>query len=178
MRTFGEKDLGERRRLLDEAEDLPRRLGNRGALAWVLHMLGLTSAEEGDYADARARLEEGLELNRSLGRPFETANSLADLAFVALSVSRYETARDLLRESLRTGMEIGATNLVGSCLAWISARIFEETASVLESVYRPLWERTRADTRRALGRDFDREWEAGKDLSLTEAAALALGESS
>jgi tetratricopeptide (TPR) repeat protein len=196
VRTFGEHDLAERRRLLGEAEELTRRFGDDGALAWVLHMIGLTAAEEGAYAEARARLEESLALNRALGRAFETANTLSDLGFVAVSDGRYEPARDVLREALRIGLDLGADDLAACCLVWIAAvalgyadatraarllgaaaSVFARTGTVFEANYAPLVDRTNAEVRRALGRSFEREWEAGKALSLEQAAAVALGES-
>jgi len=193
--TFGEKDLGRRLTLLVEAEALTRELGDDGGLAWVLHMVGLTAAERDDLAEARTRLEESLALNRRLGRTFETANSLGDLGFVAVSDARFPQARDLLREALQTALDIGAVEIAATCLGWIAAvalayedaaraarllgaaaRVFDETGSVLEAVYGPLWERTHADARRALGNGFESEWATGQALTLEEAAALALGE--
>ena len=194
VRTFGEHDLPERRRLLREAEELTRRFGDDGALAWVLHMLGLTAAEEGGYAEARARLEESLALNRTLGRTFETGNTLSDLGFVAVSDGRYELARDVLREALRIALDLHANDLAATCLVWIAAvatgygdptraarllaaaaTVFARTGTVFETMYAPLVDRTNAEVRRALGRSFEREWDAGKALSLEEAAAVALG---
>jgi predicted ATPase len=196
VRAFGEPDLGERRRLLAEAEAITRSLGDNGALAWVLHTLGMTALEERRYHEARARLEECVSLNRALGRAFETANALSDLGFVALADERYDDARRVLRESLRAALDIGANDLAASCLVWIAAvalaygdgaraaqllgaaaRVRDETGTIFEPVSRPFAERTEADTRRAVGAAFEREWEAGRGLTPGEAAALALGES-
>jgi hypothetical protein len=49
-------------------------------------------------------------------------------------------------------------------------------SGAFEANYVPLVDRTSADVRRSLGRSFEREWDAGKALSLEEAAAFALGE--
>jgi tetratricopeptide (TPR) repeat protein len=158
-------------------------------------MLGLTAAEEGAYAEARARLEESLALNRALGRAVETPNALSDLGFVAVSDGRYELARDVLRDALRTALDVRADDLAATCLVWISAvavgygdptraarllgaaaTVFARIGTVFEANYVPLVDRTSADVRRSLGRSFEREWDAGKALSLEEAAAFALGE--
>jgi len=192
-------DPREGRRMLLECESLARELPEKARLAWIQQNLGLIALENGDYDEARARLEESLELFEEIGGAWQAANALSGLATLAVLEERYADARLLLAETMRRALALGLLNHSAECLddfaalalaqgdADRAARLLGAAAAVREETgdetaeddwgYQPhLRERTRMAAREQLGPRFDFSWEAGKALTLEEAAALVLGE--
>jgi hypothetical protein len=191
-----QEDPTERRRLLLECEGLARELDDLWSLGYVQMLLGYSALEAGHYKQARARLEEQHALFERLGDEHEIARSLMDLGFLAVLEDRDEDARRLFGQSLRGVLEVGSTNFASVCFEGLAAvalsegdaeaatRLLAAAATIreenqdefVEDYQRPILERTEAASRERLGHRFEVEWEAGKALTLDEAAVLALGE--
>lgn len=198
LRTLArfQEERSERRRMLLECEALARELDDPWALGFVQTFLGQIALEDGDYEQARLRLEEELALFERLGAELEVVQSLLPLGFLAVLDDRHEDARRLFGRALRSVLELGITNLASECLDGSAAVALSEgdaeratrllaaaVASredkqdeIVEDYQRPILERTEAASRERLGPRFEVEWEAGKALTLDEAAVLALGE--
>jgi len=191
-------DPQESRRMLLECETLARELPEEGRLAWIQQNLGVIALEHGDYEEAGPRLEESVAIFEKIGGWWQATNALRGLAALAVLENRYDDARVLLAETLRRALDLRLLNHVAECLdnlaavaladgqAGLAARLLAAAATVREETgdetaeedwfdyEREMRGRTAAATRMRLGTRFEREWEAGRTLTVDEAAALAL----
>ena len=95
--------LGEREReraLIEEAEALFRRLGDRTGISDTLYALGTAAVVERDWDTARPLLEQSLTLRRQLGDTGRIAESLSYLAVVAVEQDDIGAAQAFLDEGL------------------------------------------------------------------------------
>ncbi len=193
--SFDEPDLDERRRLLHECEALLRELGDDGGLGWVTFLLGVTLFDEGRFKEAREALNRAVAIFRGLGRRWDAANAENAIAYVLIADGQHEAARPILDEALRRAVDLQSVALAIEALAALGCvrvqtdpgagvrllsaaeTIAEESGQRLETRYAlPFVERAAEAARDRLGDGFGVEWEAGSELTLNEAVALALGE--
>jgi predicted ATPase/class 3 adenylate cyclase len=193
--SFDEPNLDERRRLLHECETLLRELGDDGGLGWVTFLLGVTLFDEGRFTEARETFNRAVAIFRGLGRRWEATNAEDAMAYVLIADGQHEAARPFLEEALRTAVDLQSVALAIEALAALGCvrvqtdpgaatrllsaaeTIAEESGQRLEAAYAlPLVERAAEAARERLGDGFGVEWEAGSELTLNEAVALALGE--
>ena len=73
----------------------------------MLHNLGLTAFDQGNYERASRLLEEALTMAYPTGGPDAIASSLNNLALVALARGEFERATALQQEALRLWLTIG-----------------------------------------------------------------------
>jgi len=184
--------------MLLECESLARELPEKARLAWIQQNLGAIAIEHGDNEQARVRLEDSVELFEEIGGAWQATNALSDLATLSVIEERYTDARPLIAETIRRALALGLLNhaaeSLDNCAAMVlaagdadlAARLLGAAAAVREETgdetaeddwgYHPqLRERTKTTAREQLGPRFDLAWEAGKALTLEEAADLALG---
>jgi predicted ATPase len=150
-RRAGELDRA--RALLDNALDICREVGNITREAAVLHAMGVVAMDAGCTEEAEARFADGLRIRLRVGARGRMPQSIEGVA-VAVAARRPECAARLLgfAEVLR-----------------------EEVGSPRHPFGQAVYEHALVELREALGDDgLQREWEAGKALSLEEAAATAL----
>jgi serine/threonine-protein kinase len=118
-------ELAEVDGLLDEAEELARRVGSQLQRVSVLSARGLVAQTRGDYARARTSFAAVVELERASGRDSRLADSLSELAGLEVAADRPEEAAAAAEQALaayrRAGNEIG-TNEITGVLAWADAR--------------------------------------------------------
>jgi tetratricopeptide (TPR) repeat protein len=193
--SFDEPDHDERRRLLHECEGLLRELGDDGGLGWVTYLLGVTLFDEGRFKEAREALNRAVAIFRGLGRRWEAANAENAIAYVLIADGQHEAARPILEDVLRRAVDLQSVALAVEALAALGCvrvqtdpgggvrllsaaeTISDESGQRLETHYAlPLVERAAEAARERLGDGFGVEWEAGSELTLNEAVALALGE--
>jgi predicted ATPase/class 3 adenylate cyclase len=193
--SFDEPDLDERRLLLQECERLNRELGNDGGLGWVTYLLGSTLFDEGRFEEARDTYEQAAAIFTELGKRWEATNAEIEVAYALIADGEYEPARPILEEALRTAVDLQSLALAVQALFAVgtvrlqtepgsAARLLSAAWTIGEEGGQPLDPRLRglvAETaerqaRERLGDQFEREWEAGSDLTLEEAVALALDE--
>jgi predicted ATPase/class 3 adenylate cyclase len=193
--SFDEPDLDERRLLLQECERLNRELGNDGGLGWVTYLLGSTLFDEGRFEEARDTYEQAAAIFTELGKRWEATNAEIEVAYTLIADGEYEPARPILEEALRTAVDLQSLALAVEALFAVgtvrvqtepgsAARLLSAAWTIGEEGGQPLDPRLRglvAETaerqaRERLGDQFEREWEAGSDLTLEEAVALALDE--
>jgi predicted ATPase len=100
---------------LRPALDLARELGNRWAVAWILHLLGRDAYFADDAAAARAFAEESLQGARALGDEWLIAWALHLLGLAAHIDGDYPTAADRYEEAIGIRRRIGFREGLGIC---------------------------------------------------------------
>ena len=193
--SFDEPDLDERRRLLQECKRLNRELGNEAGLGWVTYLLGSALFDEGRFEEARDTFEQAAAIFTELGKRWEATNAEMEVAYALIADGEDEPARPIVEEALRTAVDLQSLALAVQALVGVAsvrvqtdpgaaARLLSAAWTVGEEGGQPLDPRLHglvSDTverraRERLGERFEREWEAGSDLTLEEAVALALDE--
>jgi predicted ATPase/class 3 adenylate cyclase/Tfp pilus assembly protein PilF len=188
----------------EESLALQRELGDKWGVTMILSNLGNVAADQGDYPTARAMYEESLALRREIGDKLGIAASLGYLGVVAADQGDYPTARAMYEESLALRREIGDKKGAGECLAGLGGvavrlaagngqerrvdhmergvkllgaaeGLLQAIRAVLEGEARRSYERNVKQARALLGQTkFKSAWDAGRALSLDEAAEYAL----
>jgi hypothetical protein len=151
-------DLHRGRTLLEEGLELARASGNRRHVASGLAGLGALSTSEGAYADAQTFHAEALRIRAASGMRPAIADSLERLGRLSVAAGRGERAAVLLgsAEELR-----------------------ETVGTVIDPVDKPEHDEALAKVKADLSKAaFDAAWAKGRALSVDEAVAYALDESS
>ena len=196
--SFDEPDLDERRRLLHECEALLRELGNDEGLGWVTLQLGMPLFEEGRFNEARETFNRAVAIFTGLGKRWEAANAETAIAYALIADGQHEAARPILEQTLRIAVDLQSMMLAiealtalgcvrvqtdpGAAARLLSAAeaIAKESGQRLETDYAsamsPIVEGAAEAARKRLGDEFGVEWEAGSELTLNEAVALAVDE--
>jgi predicted ATPase/class 3 adenylate cyclase len=191
-----EGDGARARELYEQALESTRTLDDPFRLASALGNLGYLLLMEGDNERAGKLFEEGLIVFRRLSSEEGVARSLLNLGFASWQRSAFGEASALMKESLRRFATIGSREGIAYCLEGLAAaavaqeehlhaaRLLGASDAVCESLGLTLdpfelalhrW--SLAEGRRVLGEEaFEREFGAGKALSVDAAAELALGE--
>ena len=189
-----EGDGARARELYEQALDSTRNLNDPFRLASALGNLGYLLLMEGDNDRAGKLFEEGLIVFRRLSSEEGVARSLLNLGFASWQRSAFSEAAALMRESLRRFATIGSREGIAYCLEGLAAEAVSEGNGAraarllgaseavclsLELTLDPfelaLHRWSAAEGRRVLGEDvFEREFAAGKALSVDAAAELAL----
>ena len=194
--AYEQGDYTAARALYGESLAMKRESGDRQGIAISLFNLGSIASDQGDYALAHSLQEESLSLRRELGDRQGVAASLGNLGLLACRQADYDLARSLQKESLSLRREIGDRHgMAGSLEALASLALLENNAEraarlwgaasrLREVLGAPLpphvRERYAGETsaaREALTpADFAACWEAGRALTLEQAANDALEE--
>lgn len=188
-----ESDYDMARSRFEESLALMREVGDPMGTASALNNLALLVRTQGDNAEARRLLEESLDLKRQLGEKWGIANTLSSLGDVLIDLGAWGEAREVLTESLRLNRELGdrtALAFVLEFLAGLAATaqrpaaalrlggaadaLRESLGATLAPQERAKLERRLDPARATLGTDAaEAAWQAGRDLPLDEAVALA-----
>jgi non-specific serine/threonine protein kinase len=165
-------------------------------MATALRGLGRIADARGEWAQAAVRFEEALALGRSQGNRDFMASCMGSLAQVALHQGDLEKAVGLQREALRLYRAAGNQVFVANTLEELAmlaaaagqseraARLLGVEAALREAMGLPILSEEQANietsvapTRVALGEeDWAAAFSAGQTLTLEEAIAEALGE--
>jgi predicted ATPase/class 3 adenylate cyclase len=105
--AYWQGDFDTALRSYEEALDIHRALGDRGAMVEALLDVGEARAVKGDPASAVALMEESLALAREVGDRRGEAWALWGLAAARMFAGDLDASRDLLEESLRIFQEVG-----------------------------------------------------------------------
>ena len=179
---------------LEESLVLARRL-DRGTVVTALLNLGSTAHAQGDGRAAQSSLEEGLAIARDLGNPLVIATFLERLGNLAFEEGDEEATKRRYAEALRL---FGAVEDHGSLADIfkrfaaihgqkhppVSARLSGKTSALLDALgsspsaeWQAQLAATNARARAALGeKEWDIAFEEGRQMSLDDAIALAVGE--
>jgi len=192
--TLVELELyGEALRCYEESLELRRALGEARAIAISLASIGWTALLTGDLARARAASAEAVELMRANADRQWVGASLHTLGAVALAEHDLERASAYFMEALADARELGDRRGAQECLVGLAAvaaergdaeaaarldglasRLFAATGAPPSAVAIAIRREQLAAARAQLGDErWDRAFEAGRWLSLDNAAALA-----
>lgn len=179
--------------LFEEGIDAGRAAGVPWIAARVISGLGQTAYFRGDSASAERLFTECLELTREAGNRSHTAITLLYLGHVARDTGDPHRASHLYREGLRLSLELGDRLRVArglEALATIHAAqgnaemavvllgavddLRDDLSAAPHPLERPAVDHALATSHDALGEAFASTWQAGRDLTLEQAIALAL----
>jgi len=192
--SFNEPDLDERRRLLDECEQLLKELGNEPGLGWVTYLRGFVSLAEGDPNAAADVFAASAGLFRRLGRRWEAVNAELDIGYALILAGRGAEALPRVTASLLDAVDEDSPMEISKGLILIAAlemdrsaatatrllakarAIAEEEGNVLDPLSEArLFATAERSARANLGEQFEAEWDAGRRLTLEGAVGLARG---
>jgi tetratricopeptide (TPR) repeat protein len=105
--AFGRRDLARARELATEALVWQRELGELGAIARGLVLIGTISTEEGDPGAALEALEESVGVARRHGDAVVLNFALAHLVMATVSAGMYDRTRELGAEALAATRSAG-----------------------------------------------------------------------
>ena len=176
-----------------ELAEHAERIGDRWNGAIALNNLGYTASQSGDWERAVELCGHSSELRRELGDEWGMALALCNVAFAEIQLGKLSSAGTTLRDALDASLRIDAKTVVAMCLdlsvelaaargmvheaarlAGAASRLEEELGSVRDSFEGGVFERAVESVRASLGADADAEIQRGRELSLDEAAAIAL----
>jgi predicted ATPase len=176
-----------------ELAELAERIGDRWNGAIALNNLGDVALQAGDWDRAVELCGRSSALRRELGDEWGMALALCNVAFAELRLGRVSAAATSLRNALETSMRIEVRTVVAFCLdvavelavargrmheaarlAGSASRLLEELDSIRQPFDQNEFDRALESIRASLGGDADAEIQRGGELSLDEAAAVAL----
>jgi predicted ATPase len=176
-----------------ELAEHAERVGDRWNGAIALNNLGSTAIQSEEWERAIELCGQSAALRREIGDEWGVALALCNVAFAEVRLGRLASAATSLREALETSTRIDAKIVVGSCLdvsvelaaargrlheatrvAGAATRLQEELGSTRDSFEGGFFERAVESLRASLGVEADAELQRGRELSLDDAAALAL----
>jgi len=186
------------RPILEESVALFRDVGDAWGLMDTRDQLGIVARAEGDYMQAGLLFEESLAISRETGNKGSLATSLKGLADVVQDQGDYRRALALYQESLALARRFEWKEGIAHCLVGVggvasavgqaerAARLLSAAETLLDSIGLSLaaWPEVRADfdhyvavARAQLDEaSFAAAWAAGRQLTLAQAVAYALGE--
>ncbi len=189
-----QKDYVSARQRYETALAMQREMGNQYLIAAALCNLGATNYYQGDFVSARPLLEESTQILRVLvGHPALSV-PLGFMGYLDFAVNDFRSAGTTWREGLSLSVEQERYNIpellngLGGLLAVNgappdAARLWGALDRLLEAAGQPLpiheleWQNAQVRAARAaLGDDiaFDAAWQEGRALSLEQAVALAM----
>ncbi len=179
--------------LTEEVLEISRRIGDESIMCFALAALADLELARGETAAARPLIEQSLVISENLGNKLVSSVNLTNLGIVSFSEKNYNAAQTQFVESLKIAHELGNKSVVSCALDGLAA-LFEKSgnaeksaqlAGAAESLRESIGyeiERTErrfrdifiAETRTTLGENlFNREFEKGRAMPLSEALALA-----
>ena len=192
--AIGQNDYAAARVFHEESLALKRETGNKWGMALSFTNLGSIAYLQGDYAAAWDFHEKSLAMCAEINNQRGSIYARLGLGLVALAQGQTAAARQFIAESLRLHQETGDRRGTASCLAGLAgaaiasddfqdaARLAAAAEALLVSIaakmdtdVRPLYERTVAAARAALGEAaFAAAWVEGQKMTLEQAITLAL----
>jgi tetratricopeptide (TPR) repeat protein len=185
--------------LLMESLKLSRELGSHFFLIpHSLYFLGNLSLYRGDYEQAEGFFDESLSLSRESDNKHGIGHALHGLGHLAHLQGRYEKAHEFYTKSISALQEIKGFVVIiwnllsladlacingrpirAATLLGASEKLREITSTPLPLIRREENERASANTRAQLGdAKFNGAWAKGREMSVDQTVAYALGENS
>ena len=187
-----QRDLDRAATLYEDVLRMMRHIGEPYWIAILLSNLGEINLLRGRLREAARFADEALAHFRVLGNEWGLAQGLGTAAAVASANNEPRRAATLLRESLAKSVALEDHRGIAGALAGLAgllaatgahrqaalllgaATAIREAGNILQIAHHAYYERVLTETRAILGSDaFAVEWEAGHQLSVTEAIAQA-----
>jgi tetratricopeptide (TPR) repeat protein len=195
LTAFPEK-IQEGIRLAEHGLEQFRELGDKQMISRALNNLGEIYRTANDYESAGKVYEECILISEEIGDRHRYGINLANLAYVALNQGDYDKADALMKASFKVRQELGlqfriAEGFAGMALpvAWMrnplrAARLLGASEALFEALGITLQPPNQMEIDKGISAvrqqldevTFDRAWQEGRDMSLDEAIAYALGE--
>ncbi len=189
------RDLDAARYLYKESIEYFESLGDLRGQALAKENIGLMALTADDVPEAVSWLRAALELAREAGDDRETAAAARSLAAATIELGESAQASELLSESLALARELGETHGIAICLDTYAglattteeperaAMLFGASDAVRTSIgaqrqpdAQILYDRWLARTLARLDTsEYSKHYEDGRQLTLDQACALALG---
>ena len=189
------RDLDAARYLYKESIEYFESLGDLRGQALAKENIGLMALTADDVPEAVSWLRAALELAREAGDDRETAAAARSLAAATIELGESAQASELLSESLALARELGETHGIAICLDTYAglattteeperaAMLFGASDAVRTSIgaqrqpdAQILYDRWLARTLARLDTsEYSKHYEDGRQLTLEQACALALG---
>lgn len=183
-------------RLAEQGLEHFRELGDKQMISRALNNLGEIYRTANDYENAGKVYEECILISEEIGDRHRYGINLANLAYVALNQGDYDKADALMKASFKVRQELGlqfriAEGFAGMALpvAWMrnplrAARLLGASEALFEALGITLQPPNQMEIDKGISAvrqqldevTFDRAWQEGRDMSLDEAIAYALGE--
>jgi predicted ATPase/DNA-binding XRE family transcriptional regulator len=180
--------------LLEQSLTHWRAVGDRFGCGWAMIVLGDIAIQQGDLAGAHAFYADACVLLRALGNRNLVAYALRRLATIALHQCNDAHAVVCCQESLVLNVAVGDKRGIAGCLIGLAAisairgqwvgvtRLLGAVAALVQRVDITLLPADQADFDHAVAAArthisaplFAALWEAGRELTLTQAMAIAL----
>jgi predicted ATPase/DNA-binding SARP family transcriptional activator len=189
-----QRDLDRAAALYEDVLRMMRHIGEPYWIAILLSNLSEINLLRGHLREAARFADNALSHFRALGNEWGLAQGLGAAAAVASANDEPRRAATLLRESLATSLALEDHRGIAGTLAGLAgllaatgahqqaafllgaAAATGEAGNVLQIAHHAYYERVLTETRAILGSDaFALAWEAGHQLSVTEAIAQAEG---
>ncbi len=191
---FFENEFSTAQKNWDEASRIYRQLNDQQGIAGVLNNLGHIYHAQGNLKKAQGIYEECLTICRELGNKWFLSYILGNLGDAVFAQGNLIWARELYEEGLMISGELGDKNSFAvelSALANVLCQeghysrsaqvqgaaisILKELGTFLEPIEQAGFEKTIGILREFMNSDqYEKEFEAGKALSLEQAIKLAL----
>jgi predicted ATPase len=172
----------------EETLRIGRMLSSDALVNVSLANLGVVAGREGDHARALALLDEALMMARQRGEPLAVARILLESSEIASRQGEAVRSQALARDALRVCRGTGMFSAVPQCLdviarASLSLGQIPRAATLLgaaEVARRDLGlaapEPADLASAQGRGQEWQRAWQHGAQLSMTDAISFALGE--
>jgi len=189
-------DLAASGRLFAESLAIRRALDNQWGVANSLNNLGELALMQELYPEAHSHLEEAVTIYRTIGDKWNLANAILTLGNVLRAQGDYPAAYPLYQESIQIYRDLGDRRSLAYLLESIGGllslqgeairalRLAGAATTLRERLQTPLspaeqgqLDQALEPARQAVGTTIAAAtWQAGRDLTLEEAIAEALGE--
>jgi len=189
--------IEEGKALCEEGLALFRRLGDKPGIIFAVNVLGELARLDGDYELACKAYEESLAIARKEGDKLRQAISLTNLGYIAYHAGAFEQAETIILEGLALQLEIENTRYIPQDLAILagplagqgkvnkaarllgaSVALLEKMGLVFQAADQIEIECFIASVQEQLGEAaFKSAWEKGQAMSLEQAIAMAMEES-
>ncbi|HTK38869.1 MAG TPA: NB-ARC domain-containing protein, partial [Pyrinomonadaceae bacterium] len=192
--AYLQDDLVSARKFINEALDISRSSNDRFGISASLGRLGDITYCEGNYRESRDYSVEALDIFRDLGYPEGICSKLSTLGAAAFALGDYETAQTSFEEALKVALsldeKINIRHIMSGFAGLATQRedftraarldgVAEGLGASIEYAIEPAESRFRnaylVKLKSALSRSlFEKEYTAGRSMSLDEAKTLAL----
>jgi predicted ATPase len=193
--AYNQGDLNQARMRVEEGLHLFSQLGSRWGIAQSFMLLGVVALTSGEYEQARKFFEDSLVLWEERKVKYASAYLLVLLGLACRQLGEVERAISCCQESLRRSRELGVKGLInqgieGMAGVWAAkgeavraARLLGVVAANHTAIRHPPfqvnYDQAMTLVRAQLDEDtFNQAWAAGQAMSLEEAIAFALAETS
>lgn len=194
MTTYNLEDLDGATALFDEATEIGRSLGLHWlSEGWCVYGRAHVALSRGDFLGAHGMLEATLEYSRTNGLMWGVGHSQLSLGVLAFMTGDLTQAAERLTESLLVRQDLKDARGIGDCLGMFaliasvngdhvhaarllgSARVTQEASGHRVTPWQvPLLQQAEETARQALGTEYERRFNEGRELGPGDAIALAV----